>query len=512
MSTHATSRVLVASALSAWAARAVALGSGLITLPIIVATLGAERYGVWILVGQVIGFVALGDLGIANAVGREVARALGEGNEDDARRIVATATTLLTLAGGAVAAVTFGLAPHVPPVLRIPAAHAADARTVFTIAGLSLAAQFPLRVGFGILAGHQRYAAANLSRLASAALTLAGVLGLAATRRLDLVSLAALSAIASIVTQAVMLAAALRSVGGRAVDPRGFTPAAARGLASLGASALGMSASSAIYRQGTVIATGILLGTREAGVFGVALTLATHLSALLTELPRPMVTLASERMAGRDHARLRGDTMLAMHIAMALGTSAAAGVALYAAPVLRLLLARGDWTATEFDAAANALTLMAAGLAIGLPQLVSRAVLQGTGRHWAVSRRFFLATSLALTLGIAGMRLGAGVAAAAASWALVWVLQGTVLYPPLLCRALGVTPGTMLREAYLPGAAVGLAVLVTAWGATSILPPHSPAPTIAGIVIAIAVAIVGTGTILPRATAHGAARHTGRGG
>jgi len=81
-----TLRIILAAATTGWGFRAINTISGLITLPLIVIHLGKEEYGIWVLVGQTVSFLALSDLGVANAVSRFVARFRGRNDNESINR------------------------------------------------------------------------------------------------------------------------------------------------------------------------------------------------------------------------------------------------------------------------------------------------------------------------------------------------------------------------------------------------------------------------------------------
>jgi O-antigen/teichoic acid export membrane protein len=498
--TPPTAAVLAGAAATGWAAKALAIATSLVTLPLVMAALGAEHYGIWVLVGQVTTLIGLTDLGVTNAVGRFVAQVRARDEGAAMGRLLTTAMLMLAAAAGLVLAVTFALLPWIAALLRIEPHYAELTRTVFLIAGIGLALQFPLRIGFGILAGHQRYAVTNLAKMAGLAINLTGVVLLAVTGRLDLVSLALLSVGATLGVQLVMCVMGARLVWPARTDAV-FSRGWARDLMGLGGSALGVTASGALYRQGLVVAVGIMLGLRSAAVYGVVLTLMTHLAGVLSEMPRPMVTLASEWKETSESDRLRNNTLRVMALCFALALTAAGGTWFYGEPILRLLLSASDWTAAEFTLAGSALMIMGAGLAVGIPQIVSRSVLQGLGWHWAVMRRFFFATIVAFVVGLGGMALGYGLTAAATGWALTWALQGLVLYPPLVRRVLKVSFTTMIRRGYLPGAAVGAAAIVAMAAVAAVIPPTTVAGIAAGGILGVAVCAVGLGLVAVPASA-----------
>ena len=71
----------------------------MVLLPIVVSNLGDRLYGAWIMVGMVIGYYGLLDLGLSSAVSRFVSRALGQDNKEEADCFITTSIYLFSIAG-----------------------------------------------------------------------------------------------------------------------------------------------------------------------------------------------------------------------------------------------------------------------------------------------------------------------------------------------------------------------------------------------------------------------------
>lgn len=463
----------------------------LLILPLMVAALGKEHYGIWTLIGQTIGFLVLSNLGVSNSVGRFVARARAAADERQLAAVVSTSLALMALSGGLIFAVSLLLVAPLPGWLGIQPVDTDLARAVFLISASGLALALPLRIGAGILSGYQRYGWVNGMGALYSLLRVAGVLALLALGAFNLISLAVMMAAASVLQYFLLIIVSLRVAGGgRRLWGRPAWPLAKEVL-SLGLASMVMTSSSSIYREGIVLAIGPLLGVGAAGVYGVVLTIVMRISGLISQIGNPLLTLASEAQARGDIKQLRALSDGVLRVTFALGVSAAAGLAVYGEPALRLWLGRSDWTPADFEAAAAALTLMAVALAVGLPMLAARSLLQGVGRHWAVSWGFLAASLAGLALAVVGMRAGWGILAAAAGWALVLLAQGLLIYPPMLLKTLEQRATALLWAAYLPGLLVGLAVWGTAAGMAALFPPVGVANVALGAGTGFAVGLVG---------------------
>jgi len=107
----------LANALSNWGALVVSAVSGFFLSPFIVHGIGNDAYGAWALIGSLVSYLGLLDLGVRSAVTRYVAADTSTSRHAETSRLVSTALTFFIVAGAASVAVggaftLWGL-PHV---------------------------------------------------------------------------------------------------------------------------------------------------------------------------------------------------------------------------------------------------------------------------------------------------------------------------------------------------------------------------------------------------------------
>jgi Na+-driven multidrug efflux pump len=146
-------------AVSSGAAARVFTGAiSLLTLPLAVRYLGAERYGVWATVTTTAVWINLLDLGIANSLTNEISRAFAMGDKKAARRYFTNAlalTSVFTASAGLLFA-CFGRQVNWSRLLNVSADVSLTEvrRTVFTAVALMLLA-LPCNLVNKLLAGYQ---------------------------------------------------------------------------------------------------------------------------------------------------------------------------------------------------------------------------------------------------------------------------------------------------------------------------------------------------------------------
>jgi O-antigen/teichoic acid export membrane protein len=155
----------------------------LLTLPLVVRYLGAERYGIWATVTTTAVWINLLDLGIANTLTNEISRAFAVGDKEAARRYFTNALALTSVFTASVGLLSACLVRQVDwaRLLNV-GAHVSRSeveRTVFTAVALMLVA-LPCNLVNKLLAGYQELPRSFLANGLGALASLAGLsLGIA---------------------------------------------------------------------------------------------------------------------------------------------------------------------------------------------------------------------------------------------------------------------------------------------------------------------------------------------
>src|SRR5258708_466678 len=142
------------------------LAVGLFAIPVIIRSLGTERFGLLTLVWMVVGYFSLFDFGLGRALTSLVAQRIGESREEELPSLISTAK-LLMLGFSIVGGLVFALAAPwlVRFVLKIaPVLQTEGIRSCYL---LSISLPFVISTAGlrGILEARQRFIAVNLLRI-----------------------------------------------------------------------------------------------------------------------------------------------------------------------------------------------------------------------------------------------------------------------------------------------------------------------------------------------------------
>ena len=148
---------LARSALWNWGSVATTMAVAFVLSPIVVNRLGARQYGIWVLLGSLVGYAGLLDFGVRGAVTRYVARLHAEAAHERARRLVSTALTVFTGLGALAVLLAILCALFLVQRFNISAEDAGTARVVLVLGGFGVAATLLGGAFGGIVVGLQRF-------------------------------------------------------------------------------------------------------------------------------------------------------------------------------------------------------------------------------------------------------------------------------------------------------------------------------------------------------------------
>lgn len=134
----------------------VAIAIGFITLPLMLKYLGADLYGLWVLVGGFTGLLYIFDLGFASSVTRSVASAIAVNNYQKTNAIVSSALVIYSSLALLIMVMVGGIALLYKPDIQ-ETISSRQFEWVIIIVGLSVAIEFPFKSFAGVSSAHLRY-------------------------------------------------------------------------------------------------------------------------------------------------------------------------------------------------------------------------------------------------------------------------------------------------------------------------------------------------------------------
>lgn len=254
-----------------YVAAAVAALSTLLMTPVLIRYLGTSGYGAWTIIGSVLAYLELFELGFGVATIKFVA----EDAFRDPRavnRTINTNAAALAVFGGFALVACLAMARWVPGWFHVPEALSGEVVISFVIIGVALAISIPGDVLGGGLAGHQRYDLLSISNLVTnLATVLAGVLVVVLGG--GLIGLAVVTATLAVAAQALRYAMLRRIMPELSLSWRHIDRSRLRLTAETSGWFLLRDLTNVVINRMDLIVVGAFLGVNAVAVYAVALKL-----------------------------------------------------------------------------------------------------------------------------------------------------------------------------------------------------------------------------------------------
>lgn len=375
---------------------AVTLASGLVVTPIIVAALGTEQFGIWAVIGSILGFIGLLDLGLGPSLIRFAAEQRGREARHETSELASTALVIYLGLALVTLLLSFVLAWLLPFVIEISDQYERVAQLALVLTVGTFVIRFPLGLFNFLLAGQQRYDVLNAANLAGAVVYFALAAGILYVFGGGLVTLALITLVVTALRLGLPLLWLSRELPELRLRARLVTRRQARELLGFSSRNLLIQVASKVVFSTDVIVVGIILGGVAAGLYGIPaklFALAYGVGIASTTLLFPLLS----ELEGADE-RDRQERYLLAGVRLGLAVVVAVGMPLVVLPG-RFLEA---WLPSEFDASTSApvLAVLMLSILFAQPGHLLAQFLVARGRHGrlAVARLAIVLVNLALSI------------------------------------------------------------------------------------------------------------------
>ncbi len=457
-------RVLLGAA-SNYVGQLVAFGALFLLTPFVLQQLGAPAYGLWVLIGSVVAYGSLLDLGLWGAIIKYVAEYRARGENAQAHSLIATALRLYLLLGLAVSALAVIAAAVIPQWFNLPGDQQRLAAQLLLLMGFGAGASLPGTMPLAILRGLQRYDLVNLVEVAATLFTAAttvaflllggGVLGVAVANLGGLCLMLALSA--------WLVRRIAPELG---LSWRGANWRWAPKVISYSWPLLVKDVASRLQTKTDEITIGAFLPVAAIAPYNLARRLSETTYIFTKQFMKVLLPLASELHAGNDLVRLRllftAGTRLTLALAVAIGGT----LIILARPILTL------WVGPAYTGAASLVILLTLASLLATAQWPASAVLQGMTRHRLLAATALGSGLLNLALSIALVR-PYGLSGVALGTLIPNVIEFSLVMPYTM-RVVGVSRAMALREIFLPALGPAIPLLLVLY----LLQPIAEAPSL----------------------------------
>jgi O-antigen/teichoic acid export membrane protein len=387
-----------------WSGTVASMMVGFIIAPFLIHHLGQTVYGLWILIASFTSYFGLLDLGIRNALGRNVALHRAKADTTAVNATLSTSLAILCGAGLIALFCTMALIPLFGWLFDIPEGAEGEVRLALLLVGINLAMWVPLNVFDAALWGYQRFDILNAvdisMTLLRGMLTLYFVsngCGLVALAVINLISMAGAQ-----VVKAGFLFWIDRNIrlAWQSVERKW-----ARELYTYGLWSFVRSVTRLMTNQLSPLIIGAILSLSLVAIYSVASRLIGYALTLAWACTDVLTPIATGLSATPNELKQQKMFLEGGKYCLVFALGILTGCSLLGGPLISL------WISPEMEPAAVALTILALGELVPISQLTTQSLVLGMGKHRALAflgiGETFTGVGLALILsrqfGLAGV-------------------------------------------------------------------------------------------------------------
>lgn len=458
----------------------VELALGLVTLPLNLAYLGTEAYGLWVLLGAFTVHFSLFELGFSGATVKFVAQYRAKSDRQSLNEIAST--IFFTFA--AIGLVTYGAAAfvsfHLDSLFRISPEQAATGRWLLLIIAVQIALNFPFSVYGAVVAGFQRH---DINSVAS---IVAGIITAVVNITLLVAGYGLVAIVAGTTTVRILAFLAYRANAYRVYPDLQIRTSLVR--RSRLREVTGFSIYTSVidwanrlnYQLDSII-IGVFLGTPAVAVWAPAERIITATQRLTNQVNGILFPMIVDHDTAQERHRLQQILVQGTRFSLGFVVAIATVLVLLADPLIRA------WLGPRSEQVAGAipvLQILAVAVAIRVGGATGTTILKGAGRHRSLAFvnlgtgivNVALSAALIGPFGLVGVAYGTLIPIAVATIAILW---------PLACARVELPLFLAVRRAVLPAM---WPVLPTA-AVLALLREFVPA-TISGVLFEAGVAVL----------------------
>ncbi len=451
---------------------AILLVSALIFPPLLLKQLGKEGYGVWVLVGHIIAYLAILDLGVGSSIGRFVAKYTAKNDWDNTSGIINSSIFLFLLSSILIILVTLVLWPNFSRYFNFSQEYHQAGKWLIVMTGLGVAFNLPLRIGHGMLEGTHCFHLLYIYRALGALLKLVLLVVLFGfMKQKSLVLLAVIFLVTSILPNLVMCFSGYRRLEGLSFGRKYIQRRHLSEIFSLGTSSLLITIANLLLNQGQVIAIGKIVGTDSVAIYAIPIMLLTYGSMVLAYIVAAFKPLASHTQALDKSAQLQSLSFKGTKILFILSLCIAILAIVFGKSFLKLWLFSTELRPGDYTMIYYVLVIMVSGFALGAPQFITSKMLTGVDKHWFVAIVSFVTSLIGLIVGITLMKTtDLGLYGMALGWMMILLLKGVVIFPVAARYFLKINLWDYFINAYWPPLKAAAILAVVACGLYAIFP------------------------------------------
>ena len=452
--------------------------------PFVVHSLGNSAYGAWVLLGSLVGYLGLLDLGVRGAVMRFVARLHAAADHDEAGRFASAGHFLFRISSGLALAAGVGLALVLDRIFEIPPELLGEARVAVVLSAATIGIALMTGVYGGIVTAMQRFDLSSGAEIGIEALRIAAVV-VALRMGQGLVALAAIQLGCGTIRFTISYVLSRRLYPELRLARGRWDRTHLRQILGFSVASTALQGAAMVILQFDAVVIGAALPVAMVAYFSIAGTLAHYGRAVVdgisyTVPPRVSAQEGRGDMEGaRQTALLGGKMSTLVHL-----------------PIIVTFLLRGGtfiglWMGPEYAGpSGRVLWILSLAYWFMAGRQIIVTTLMGLNRHRVLVPAAWTEAALNLGLSIGLVRI----------YGLYGVAWGTTIpsliitlgvYPVLFSRALGIRAVSTWREFWILPSLAMVPFAVASYALERFTTPHSLLTFFAQVAVALPLALLG---------------------
>jgi O-antigen/teichoic acid export membrane protein len=396
-------------------------------MPYLVRHLGERMYGVWVLIGSLLGYYGLLDVGLSAAVARFISRAVGRNDRDGIRRVTSTSFYIFAAMGAAGIVLTIVFVASVAHFVPDPSDRRIF-RLIVLLLGLNYALDFPVRAFTAVFSSNLREDISFGIAFVKTLIT-TGLIVVAIENQGGIVSLAVVNVALSVAANVVRVVMAYRVEPGLSISPRYFDTSQLRSLFGYSIyTFVGRVADIFRFKLDHLVITAFV-NLRSVTHYSVAMRLFECLTELITQMVGVVGPMFSQDEGRGDFDAIRRKflfvTKISLYVAIFLGGTSV----IYTRDFIQ------RWMGPEFNDSYTVVVIIIIPLILAMMQRPVNPLLYGISKHKYITGANLIEGLANLVLSLIFVRRY-GMAGVALGTAIPMAFMAVVAQPVYACRAI----------------------------------------------------------------------------
>jgi O-antigen/teichoic acid export membrane protein len=405
--------------------------------PITIHTLGDTRYGAWSLVGEIVGYYGLLDLGIRGAVTYYIARHSAHNAHQQISETIASAFWILSASGFVVFSGGAALALAFPHLFNTAGLDLTEVRGALLIMSTVIGASLPMSTFSAVLGGRQRFDQDTIAEVLTRILAGLGVYAVLKAG-CGLVALALVQAVTRLMYWGMIVSFVRRILGGFFIRPALFSFERVKALAAYGSCNLVTQIAQLVIRRLDLLVVAMFVGVAHVTYYYIGSMLVNYATTLCATVVFAFTPRFTELYSKGAHVELERLYLSGVRVTGVLVTGLVASILVFGRPFIRLWIGSSYVTGPVTQRSDVIMTVLILAYLPRMLQHISWQLLLASARIRFLMWLNLLEAAANLCLSLILVR----------RYELVGVAMGTLI--PMVVSNLVVMPAYISRQFRLP--------------------------------------------------------------